>query len=126
MAISLSLVSTLRWSARILGVLCGGFFLFMFIGEFANPMHGAASLKLTEALSIGSMLVYAVCMLAALRWERNAVLVGAAAYAVHYVLITIGGGFTSRGALNPFFVLFWAPIALYVACWWAEHRIPVP
>ena len=126
MAINLTLVSALRWSARLFGLLFGGFFLFMFIGESFGDWSSFAKIKPWEAVSLAGLVVYAVCMFAALRWERNAVLVGAAAYAVHYVLITISGGFTSRGGLNPFFVLFWAPIVLYIACWWIEHRVPAP
>src|ERR1035441_10984737 len=74
-------ITVIRWSARLFGAIFAGFFLFMFIGESMETHTHTGSGPLTPLLAIWLALVVicAVAMLLALKWERPAVLVGVAA-----------------------------------------------
>lgn len=115
-------IAAARWFARLLGVLTGGFFLVMFIGESASMPGDLLRMSAWDAVQLIGMGCYAVGMLLAVKWERRAVLVATAGYLLHYILLAARTGFSARGALNPFFLLFWIPILLYLACWLVERR----
>jgi len=55
-------------------------------------------------------------MFLALRWERASPLLGAAFLGSFFVMIFLGlfhgnvaGGFSPKGVLNPFLLMFWLP-----------------
>src|ERR1035437_7024674 len=57
----------IRWSARVLGVIFAGFFLFMAIGE---SLQSPTPIKPLAAIWLGLAGIYAVAMFLALKWER--------------------------------------------------------
>ena len=121
-------ISVIRWSARVLGVITAGFFLFMFIGESWEKRHTSSHLEPIAAIGLALMGVYIVAMFLALKWERAGSLLGVAALGSIFVMLFLGlfggapGGFSSRGVLNPFLLAFWLPVLLYLLCWGLEGR----
>src|SRR3974390_1648238 len=77
----------LRWSARVLGVLLAGFFLFMFIGESIEtrdhypPMDAMTVVRVTPAFA------YAIAMFLALKWERAGAILGGASLAIVAIIV---------------------------------------
>jgi len=118
-------IVVLRWSARILGSIIAGFILLFFIGY---SLEGSSPLP-DDPVGFPLILIYAVAMFLALKWERKGSLVGAAALAGFFVSMFLGllpgnvsGGFSSKGVLNPIFLALWLPILLYLLCWGLERR----
>jgi hypothetical protein len=115
-----------RWSARILGSIIAGFILLMFIGY---SLEGSSPLP-DDPVGFPLILIYAVAMFLALKWERKGSLVGAAALAGFFVSMFLGllpgipGGFSSMGVLSLNFLTLWLPILFYLLCWGLEGRRP--
>jgi branched-subunit amino acid transport protein len=113
-----------RW-ARVLGVIPAGFFLFMAIGE---ALQSHTPIKPLAANWLGLAGIYAVAMFLALKWERAAVLVGVAALLAAHVdglflgLFEYPGHLTLVSVVNPFLLVFWVPVLLYLRCWRLEGR----
>ena len=116
----------LRWSARILGVLLAGFFLFMFIGESIEtrdhypPMDGMTVVKVTPAFA------YAMAMFLALKWERAGTILGGASLAIVAIIIVsfVPHDRSAPGAIAGSIaeLAFSLPVILYALCWWLEER----
>jgi cytochrome bd-type quinol oxidase subunit 2 len=123
-------ITVIRWSARLFGAIFAGFFLFMFIGESMETHTHTGSGPLTPLLAIWLALVVicAVAMLLALKWERPAVLVGVAALFGAHVDGLFSGLFeyprhlTLKSVVNPLLLFFWVPVLLYLLCWRLEGR----
>ena len=115
----------IRWSARVLGVIFAGFFLFMAIGE---SLQSHAPIKPLAAIWLGLAGIYAVAMFLALKWERAALLVGVAALLGAHVeglflgLFEYPGRLTLVSVVNPLLLAFWVPVLLYLLCWRLEGR----
>lgn len=124
----------IRWIARVLGVLIAGFFLFMFIGESWQSHNWGSLLHLNpvDAVLLTMMGLYAVGMVIAIMWERTGSLLSLGALAVFFLLFGVRtvlqhGLRTAfspsyRGLLNPFLLMFWLPVILYLVCVIAEAR----
>ena len=122
-------IAVIRWSARILGLIIAGFFLLMFIGESVQANSLPTALEPFAAIGLALMGIYIVAMVLALKWERLGVFLGMAALGCFYVILFLGllpgnvsGGFSIKGILNPFFLVFWLPFLLYLLCWGLERR----
>jgi len=122
-------IVTIRWSARILGLIIAGFSLLMFIGQSLESKSLPVSLEPIAAIGLALIGIYIVAMFLALKWERTGLLLGIAALGGFFVIMFLGllpgnvsGGFSSKGVLNPIFLLFWLPILLYLLCWRLESR----
>ena len=125
-----TLKTVTRSSARVLGVITGGFLLLMFFGYVVKgqaPTPG--SLTPFAALGLILMGTYALAMILALRWERVGALTGAIVLLTFFAIMYLGllpgnvsGGFSVKGVLNPIFLALWLPILLYVTCWALEKR----
>jgi len=122
-------VTVFRWSARVLGILTAGFFVFMFIGESLESHTRSEPIEPIGAIGLGLMGIYVVAMFLALKWERAGSLLGVAALGSFFVMLFLGlfhgnvsGGFSPKGVLNPFFLAFWLPVLLYLLCWGLERR----
>ena len=122
-------ITVIRWSARILGLIIAGFFLLMFIGESLQSNSLPKALEPFAAIGLALMGIYIVGMLLALKWERVGVFLGMAALGGFYVILFLGllpgnvsGGFSIKGILNPFFIVFWLPFLLYLLCWGLERH----
>jgi hypothetical protein len=67
-------------------------------------------------------------MCLSLKWERAAVLVGVAALLAAHVdglflgLFEYPGHALVNGVVNPFLLVFWVPVLLYLLCWRLEGR----
>ena len=106
-----------RWSARVLGVLTAGFFLFMFIGESWGRGWPEPSFGMFLPFA------YVVAMFLALRKERAGALIGGAALGALFISLYVKFGFSpARGILNPFLLLFWLPVLLYLLRGGLESR----
>ncbi len=114
--------TTLRWSARALGVLIAGFFLFMFIGESLGSPGDLARIRPIEALQLGLWGVYIVGVLLALRWEYPGALVALGGVGGFFLLHGFRGGL--HAMLNPLFLAMWLPLVLYWLCWTVEGGPP--
>ena len=56
-------------------------------------------------------------MFLALRKERAGALIGGAALGALFISLYVKFGFSpARGILNPFLLLFWLPVLLYLLC----------
>jgi hypothetical protein len=121
-------ITVIRWSARVLGVITAGFFLFIFIGESWGKWHTLSQIEPSGAIGLALMGVYIVAMFLALKWERAGSILGVAALWSFFIMLFLGlfpgmrGGFGSRGVLNPFLLAFWLPVLLYLLCWGLEGR----
>ena len=124
--------STLRWSARVLGLLLSGICVFFFVGEFLESNRRGARLgsgiEPAAIVGLGLFGIYVLAMLLALRWERVCVWLGAGALGSFYGMMFLGllqgnvqGGLSSEGVLNPVLLIFWIPIVLYVVSWRVER-----
>jgi hypothetical protein len=122
-------IAVIRWSARILGLVIGVFFLLMFIGESLQSNSLPKALEPFAAIGLALMGIYIVAMFLAFKWERVSVFLGMVALGCFYVILFLGllpgnvsGGFSIKGILNPFFLVFWLPFLLYLLCWGLERR----
>ena len=115
-----------RW-ARVLGVICvilAGLLWLMASAE-GTPGNSMGPLA---AIWFGLSGIYAVAMCLALKWERAAVLVGVAALLAAHVnglflgLFEYPGHALVNGVVNPFLLVFWVPVLLYLLCWRLEGR----
>jgi hypothetical protein len=108
------------------------FFVTMFVGESLESTRPQSILESARAIGLAGVLglallgAYAVAMLIAWRWERIGVLLAAGALGVFFVMLFFGlfqgnaeGGFSMRGVLNPWLLMFWLPIALFA---WARRH----
>ena len=116
-------ITVIRWSARVLWLIFMGFFL-PFLGE-GTPGNSMGPLA---AISFGLLGIYAVAMCLALKWERAAVPVAVAALLAAHVdglflgLFEYPGHALVNGVVNPFLLVFWVPVLLYLLCWRLEGR----
>ncbi len=122
-------IAVIRLSARVLGVITAGVFLFMFIGESLESYTRFEPIEPIAAIGLALMGIYIVAMFLALKWERPCSLLGVAALGSFFVMLFLGlfhgnasGGFSPKGVLNPFLLAFWLPILLYLLCWGLEGR----
>ncbi len=122
-------IMVMRWSARILGLIIAGFFLLMFFGETINSNSSSEPIKPIADIGVALMWLYVVAMFLAVKMERVGSLLGLAAMGCFYIILFMGllpgnveGGFSTKGILNPFFLVFWLPILLYLLCWILEGR----
>ena len=122
-------IVVIRWSARVLGLIIAGFSLLMFIGQSLESNSLPESIEPIAAIGLALMGIYVVAMFLALKWERVGSLLGLAALGSFFVILFMGlfpgnvsGGFSSKGILNPIFLVFWLPILLYLLCWGLERR----
>jgi hypothetical protein len=83
----------------------------------------------SAAAGLALMAIYIAAMFTALKWEFGSVLLGAIALGSFFVILFMGwlpgnvsGGFSTRGILNPVFLVLWLPILLYTVCWRLERR----
>jgi hypothetical protein len=117
-------IVVLRWSARILGSIIAGVILLMFIGY---SLQGSSPLS-DDPVGFSLIVIYAVTMFLALKWEREGSLLGAAALGGFFVWMFLGllpgipGGISSRGILSLTFLTLWLPILFYLLCWGLERR----
>jgi hypothetical protein len=122
-------IAVIRWSARVLGVITAGFFLFIFIAESWGNWHTSfQTIEPIAAIGLALMGTYIVTMFLALKWERAGSLLGLAALGSLFVMLFLGlfhgntsGGFSPKGVLNPFLLAFWLPVLLYLLCWGLER-----
>lgn len=129
-ASSKTLATFVRWSARALGVITGGFLLLMFFGyALQGQAPSPGSLTPFAAFGLALLGTYALAMFVALRWERIGAMTGAIVLLVFFAILYLGllpgnvsGGFSTRGVLNPVFLALWLPILLYFTCWRLDKR----
>ena len=119
----------IRWSARVLGLILAGFLLLMFIGQSLESHPPSDPIEPIAAIGLALMGIYVVAMFLALKWERVSSFLGAAALGVFFIILFLGllpgnvsGGFSTKGVLNPIFLVLWLPILLYLLCWGLERR----
>jgi len=122
-------IVVMRWSARILGSIMAGFLLLMFIGQSLQSGSLPESIEPIAAIGLALMGIYAVAMFLALKWERVGSFLGAAALGGFFVIMFLGllpgnvsGGSSTKGVLNPIFLILWLPILLYLLCRGLERR----
>jgi len=124
-------IVVMRWSARVLGSIMAGFLLLMFIGQSlqSNPLSVSEPIEPIAAIGLALMGIYVLAMFLALKWERVGSLLGAAALGGFFVIMFLGllpgnvsGGFSTKGVLNPIFLILWLPILLYLLCRGLERR----
>ncbi len=122
-------IVVMRWSARILGSIMAGFLLLMFIGQSLQSGLLPESIEPIAAIGLALMGIYVVAMFLAFKWERVGSLLGAAALGGFFVIMFLGllpgnvsGGFSTKGVLNPIFLILWLPILLYLLCRGLERR----
>jgi hypothetical protein len=122
-------VTAIRWFARIVGVLWGGFFLIMFIGEGLQSRHPGSILHANplDAAFVVMAVLYSGGLLAALKWERKGALLslgalvglqlvaGLKTFLAHHGLAAALFGLPG-GMFNIGFLLFWLPVVLYLVC----------
>ena len=121
-----SAITVIRWSARVLGVICvilAGL-LWLMASLEGTPGNSMGPLA---AIGFGLVGIYAVAMCLALKWERVAVLVGVAALLAAHVNGLFLGLFEYPGhalinVVNPILLAFWVPVLLYLRCWRLEGR----
>lgn len=96
----------------------------MFIGY---SLQGSSPLP-DDPVGFSLIVIYAVAMFLALKWEREGSLLGVAALGGYFVWLFLGlhpgipGGFSSIGILNPTFLTLWLPILFYLLSWGLEGR----
>ena len=120
-------ITVIRRSARVLtviSVICAGLLWLMASAE-GTPGNSMGPLA---TIAFGLMGIWAVAMCLALKWERAAVLVGVAALLGAHVeglflgLFEYPGHALVNGVVNPFLLVFWVPVLLYLLCWRLEGR----
>ena len=120
-------ITVIRRSARVLtviSVILAGLLWLMAMSE-GTPGNSMGPLA---AIWFGLSGIYAVAMCLALKWERAAVLVGVAALLAAHVdglflgLFEYPGRLTLVSVVNPFLLVFWVPVLLYLLCWRLEGR----
>ena len=120
-------ITVIRRSARVLtviSVILAGLLWLMAMSE-GTPGNSMGPLA---AISFGLLGIYAVAMCLALKWERAAVPVGVAALLAAHVdglflgLFEYPGRLTLVSGVNPFLLVFWVPVLLYLLCWRLEGR----
>ena len=121
-------IVVIRWSARVLGLIIAGFLLLMFIGQSLESKSLPVSIEPIAAIGLALMGIYVVAMFLALKWERVGSFLGVAALGGFFVIMFLGllpgnvlGGFSTKGVLNPVFLVLWLPILLYLLCWGLER-----
>ncbi len=128
-------IATIRWIARGFGMLISGSFLFLFISmiwkaHLQQPdASGFDDVNPFVMIVLSLMGVYIMGMLLALSWERTGTLLSMGGLGTFSVIVFIGlfpgnvsGGFSSRGILNPFLLVLWLPVLLYLICWGLEGK----
>ncbi|MCK5051398.1 MAG: hypothetical protein KAS53_06660 [Candidatus Cloacimonetes bacterium] len=122
-------IVVIRWSARVLGLIIAGFLLLMFIGQSLESHPPSDPIELIAAIGLALMGIYVVAMFLALKRERLGSFLGVAALGGFFVIMFLGllpgnvsGGFSTKGILNPVFLVLWLPILLYLLCWGLERR----
>ena len=105
------------------------FLLLMFIGESLQSKSLPASIEPIAAIGLVLMGIYATAMFLALKRERIGSLLGVVALGAFFVIMFMGlfpgnvsGGFSTKGVLNPVFLVLWLPIILYLLCLRLESR----
>ena len=114
-----------RW-ARVLTVISVIFAGVLWLVARAEGTPGN-SMGPLAAIWFGLSGIYAVAMCLALKWERAPVLVGVAALLAAHVDGLFLGLFEYPGhalvnGVNPFLLVFWVPVLLYLQCWRLEWR----
>ena len=121
-------ITVIRRSARVLtviSVIFAGLLWLMAIGE---ALQSHTPFKPLAAIWFGLSGIYAVAMCLALKWERAAVPVAVAALLAAHVdglflgLFEYPGHLTLVSVVNPFLLVFWVPVLLYLRCWRLEGR----
>lgn len=122
-------IVVIRLSARVLGLIMAGFLLLMFIGQSLESHPPSDPIEPIAAIALALMGIYVVAMFLALKWERVGSYLGVAALGGFFVIMFLGllpgnvsGGFSTKGILNPVFLVLWLPILLYLLCWRLERR----
>jgi len=123
-------IVVIRWSARILGLIIAVFLLLMFIGQSLESYPQSEPIEPIAVLGLILMGIYVVAMFLVIKWERVGLFLGMAALGCFYIILFLGllpgnvsGGFSSKGVLNPIFLVLWLPIILYLLCRGLErHR----
>ena len=117
-------------------MLIARFFLFMFVGESwqSHNWGGLLHLNPVDAVLLTMMGLYAIGMFTAILWERTGLLLSLGTLGVFFLLFGartalqhgLRAAFTPsyRGLLNPFLLMFWLPVILYLVCVIAEARKP--
>jgi hypothetical protein len=116
----------LRWSARVLGVLLAGFFLFMFIGESIENRDHYPSMDTMTLVRVTPAFAYVVGMFLALKWERAGAILGGASLAIVAIIVAFfvphdRGALSAIGASIAAFA-FSLPVILYAVCRALEER----
>ena len=120
-------ITVIRRSARVLtviSVILAGLLWLMAMSE-GTPGNSMGPLA---AIWFGLSGIYAVAMCLALKWERAAVPVAVAALLAAHVdglflgLFEYPGHALVNGVVNPFLLVFWVPVLLYLLCWRLEGR----
>ena len=120
-------ITVIRWWARVLTVISVIFAGLLWLMASAEGTPGN-SMGPLAAIWFGLSGIYAVAMCLALKWERAAVLVGVAALLAAHVeglflgLFEYPGHLTRVSVVNPFLLVFWVPVLLYLRCWRLEGR----
>ena len=115
-----------RW-ARVLTVISVIFAGLLWLVASAEGTPGN-SMGPLAAIWFGLSGIYAVAMCLALKWERAAVPVAVAALLAAHVdglflgLFEYPGHALVNGVVNPFLLVFWVPVLLYLLCWRLEGR----
>jgi hypothetical protein len=117
-------IPLIRWSARILGLLLAGFFLFMFIAESFETRNHYPGIDLMTVVRLIPAFAYVVGMFLALKSERaGAKLAGASLGLLAIVLFVSPEQQVRHNMLLVIVGLaFSLPVILYGLCWWLEER----
>ena len=118
-------ISTVRRSARVIGVVIAVLLLALFIGEAMQSETPPGQIEPTAVLGLAPLGVYIVAMFLALKWERAGSLLGAGALGIFLVIVFVGSTADGKTVL-PFVLIFWVPIVLYVVCWHLERSSQEP
>jgi len=113
-------ISTVRRSARVIGVVIAVLLLALFIGEAMQSETPPGQIEPTAVVGLAPLGVYIVAMFLALKWERAGSLLGAGALGIFLVILFVGSTADGKTVL-PFVLVFWVPIVLYVVCWHLER-----
>ncbi len=117
-------VSTLRWTARVLGAVIVVFSLVMFVGESLESRSRGSSLDAGAVAGLSLMGLYLFGLLVAWWRERLGAAMGAAGLGGVFVFVAVREG--TRWVLNPFLLGFWIPLLLFLAAAWFEARARRP
>jgi hypothetical protein len=108
-----ALVNTLRWFARISGLLIAGMYTLMVIGEFTHPHSSAPSTVLEWS---GIVLLTATCagMLIGWRWELPGAILSLVALVIFTLIIHM--------RYHTILFVFATPGILFLADWLVRQR----